>query len=63
MGTTGINALTVGIHARNPFQKYSKENKGYNDPETAFDPRYRGLANAGQYPEYRTYGANITITF
>ncbi|AQW90117.1 SusC/RagA family TonB-linked outer membrane protein [Elizabethkingia anophelis] len=63
LGTTGINALTVGVHARNPFQKYSKENKGYNDPETAFDPRYRGLANAGQYPEYRTYGANITITF
>lgn len=63
LANTGINELTFGVHARNPFQKYAKENKGYNDPETSFDPRYRGLANSGQYPEIKTYGANVSITF
>ena len=63
LANTGINELTFGVHARNPFQKYAKENKGYNDPETSFDPRYRGLANPGQYPEIKTYGANVSITF
>ena len=60
---TGVNELTFGVHARNPFQKYAKENKGYNDPETAFDPKFRGLANPGQYPEVKSYGANLTVTF
>lgn len=63
IANTGLNELTLGVHARNPFQKYSDENKGYNDPETSFDPRYRGLANPGQYPEVRSYGANVSITF
>ena len=63
LNNTGITDLTFGVHARNPFQKYSKENKGYNDPETAFDPRFRGLANPGQYPEIKTWGANVAVTF
>ena len=58
-----INDLTIGLHARNPFYKFADENKGYGDPETAFDPRYRGLANAQQYPNLKTFGANVSVTF
>lgn len=58
-----INDLTIGLHARNPFYKFADENKGYGDPETAFDPRYRGLANPQQYPNLKTFGGNVSITF
>ncbi len=63
LANTGVRELTFGIHARNPFQKYAKENKGYNDPETSFSASQRGYANSGQYPEIKTWGANITVGF
>ncbi|WP_172280502.1 SusC/RagA family TonB-linked outer membrane protein [Chryseobacterium sp. LAM-KRS1] len=63
LGASKINELTIGVHARNPFYKFSKENRGYDDPETAFDPRYRGLANPDQYPNLKTYGASVTVSF
>lgn len=58
-----INDLTIGLHARNPFYKFADDNKGYGDPETAFDPRYRGLANAQQYPNLKTFGGSVSVTF
>lgn len=58
-----IKNLTIGVHARNPFYKFADENKGYGDPETAFDPRYRGLSNAGQYPNLKTFGGSVSLTF
>ena len=58
-----INDLTIGLHARNPFYKFADENKGYGDPETAFDPRYRGIANAQQYPNLKTFGGSVSVTF
>jgi TonB-linked SusC/RagA family outer membrane protein len=63
LGNSRINELTIGVHARNPFYKFAKENRGYDDPETAFDPRYKGLANADQYPNLKTYGASVTVAF
>ena len=58
-----IKNLTIGVHARNPFYKFADENKGYGDPETAFDPRYRGISNAGQYPNLKTFGGSVSLTF
>ncbi|WP_428070308.1 SusC/RagA family TonB-linked outer membrane protein [Chryseobacterium gambrini] len=67
LGNSKINELTIGFQARNPFIKFAKENRNYDDPETGFDGNgaYAGfIGNAAtQYPNLRTYGGNISITF
>ncbi|MCL1674025.1 SusC/RagA family TonB-linked outer membrane protein [Elizabethkingia meningoseptica] len=60
---TGVNNLTIGVHARNPFEKYAKENRGYNDPETSGNVSYKGIAVNSQYPAVRSYGFDLTVTF
>lgn len=61
---TGVNELTIGVHARNPFTKFASDNKNYDDPETSFDSSIPGIVNgAGQYPTVKSYGASISISF
>ena len=64
---TAINELTVGVHARNPFIKFADENKNYDDPETGYGgtANYTGFISqsADQYPNIKSYGASISVTF
>lgn len=67
LGNSRINELTIGVHARNPFIKFAKENRNYDDPETGYEGNgaYAGYisSTAVQYPNLRTFGGNISITF
>ncbi len=67
LGQSKINELTIGIQARNPFTKFAKENRNYDDPETGFEGNgaYSGYisSSAVQYPNLRTFGGNLTVTF
>ncbi|WBV61795.1 SusC/RagA family TonB-linked outer membrane protein [Chryseobacterium camelliae] len=67
LGNSRINELTIGVQARNPFVKFAKENRNYDDPETSYqgDGAYSGYISSGavQYPNLRTFGGNISITF
>jgi len=60
----GLDGLTFGVYARNPFVKYAKENKGYGDPETSLGSgNLRGITGVNQYPAIKTFGFNTTINF
>lgn len=63
----GINELTIGVHARNPFVKFADENKNYDDPETGYNGgnAYSGFSSgsADQYPNVKSYGASVSVTF
>jgi hypothetical protein len=59
-----INALTVGINARNPFTVLPAENRGYSDPEFSnTSGNSQGLSTVGRYPATRTYGMTVNLTF
>lgn len=61
---TFVNALTLGVYARNPFFIYAKDNRNYADPETASSSgNAGGIASTSQYPTMRTYGFNVNVTF
>ena len=70
----GINSLSVGVNARNPFvfladgtlikAKNGLENRGYIDPEASVTSgNAQGYANIGQYPTTRTFGFSVNLTF
>ena len=60
----GIQGLTLGVNARNPFMVLPAENKRYHDPENAnTSGNGSGLAVTGQYPATRTFGFNVNLTF
>ncbi len=60
----GINGLTLGVNARNPFVVLPKENRSYHDPEFAnTGGNGSGLANTGAYPATKTFGFNVNLTF
>lgn len=67
LGQSRINELTIGVQARNPFIKFADENRNYDDPETGFEGNgsYSGYisSTAVQYPNLRTFGGNVTVTF
>ncbi len=67
LGESKINELTIGVQARNPFTKFAKENRNYDDPETGFEGNgaYSGYisSSAVQYPNLRTFGGSVTVTF
>ena len=67
LGQSKINELTIGVQARNPFTKFAKENRNYDDPETGFEGNgaYSGYISnsAVQYPNLRTFGGSVTVTF
>ncbi|WP_027381007.1 SusC/RagA family TonB-linked outer membrane protein [Chryseobacterium daeguense] len=61
---TFVNSLAIGVYARNPFFIYAKDNRNYNDPETANTTgNAAGVAVTGQYPSMRTFGFNLNVTF
>ncbi|MBW7675898.1 SusC/RagA family TonB-linked outer membrane protein [Chryseobacterium chendengshani] len=64
LGNTFVNSLSFGVYARNPFFIYSKDNRNFNDPETAnTNGNAGGIAVTGQYPSMRTFGFNLNATF
>ena len=64
LASTGVNEVTFGVHARNPFVKYAKDNLNYADPETSFtNGNGKGLANSTQYPSVKTFGINLNVKF
>jgi TonB-linked SusC/RagA family outer membrane protein len=70
---TGFNNVRVGVTARNPFTVLAKENRGYDDPEYSINNGNAvglasGTSNSGtggtnQYPNLRTYGFTVNLTF
>ncbi|NAW51939.1 SusC/RagA family TonB-linked outer membrane protein [Elizabethkingia argentiflava] len=68
---TFIKSITIGAYARNPFIKYSRENRNFADPETSGTTTSKtsnvgnatGYANMNQYPTIRSFGFNIKATF
>lgn len=61
---SGIRELTVGVHARNPFMKFAKDNLNYADPETSNTTgNAQGIASNNQYPTLKTYGLNLNVKF
>jgi len=64
LASTFVNSATLGVFARNPFIKYADNNLNYNDPETASgNGNANGIALDTQYPNYRTFGFNLNVTF
>ncbi|OAB27660.1 TonB-linked outer membrane protein, SusC/RagA family [Flavobacterium fryxellicola] len=63
----GLTSLRFGVNARNPFTVLAKSNKGYTDPEasdsTANNGNGLGYSGTGQYPNTRTFGGSINLTF
>ena len=63
----GLTSLRFGINARNPFVVLAKSNKGYTDPEasdsTANNGNGQGYSGTGQYPNTRTFGGSMNLTF
>lgn len=63
--STGLDGLTIGVYARNPFRVFSKENRNYSDPESNVSNgnNVMGIAARSQYPTTRIIGFNTTINF
>jgi len=60
----GLTSLRLGVNARNPFMILPKENRNYSDPEQSRSSgNDQGLAATGQYPQTRTYGFSVNLTF
>jgi len=70
---TGLTSLRVGVNARNPFTVLARQNRGYDDPETSISNGNivglaSGTSNSGtggtnQYPNTRTVGFSLNLTF
>lgn len=64
----GLQEITMGVHARNPFQKFADDNLNYADPESSFyssgsTPNARGVSNRGQLPSTKVYGFSLNLKF
>jgi hypothetical protein len=60
----GLSSLRFGVNARNPLTVLPKENRNYHDPEQSRSSgNDTGLAVTGQYPQTRTFGFNVNLTF
>jgi hypothetical protein len=61
---TGLSGVSVTATARNPFTILSAENRGYADPEASNQGGNGvGLSVVGNYPNTRTFGLNVNLTF
>lgn len=62
---TKLTSVRFGVSARNPFIFLPKENRGYSDPEFSNTARGNaiGISNVGKYPQTRTIGFNVNVTF
>lgn len=68
MRAYGLQEVTFGVHARNPFQKFADNNLDYVDPENSYyssgtTPNARGVANRGQLPSTKVYGFSLNLKF
>ena len=60
----GIDEITFGVYARNPFMKFAKNNLNYADPETSYyGGNARGVASRTQYPSTKVYGFSLNVKF
>lgn len=69
----GITGLTLGVHGRNLFTKFAKNNNGYSDPDTSFvttksnninlSTDVQGIVEDNQYPSLKTYGFSVSVNF
>ncbi len=61
---SGLTGLTIGVHARNPFVKFSDSNRNYADPESAYTTgNAQGYASSSQYPAIKSYGVSVNVNF
>ncbi|WP_027387958.1 SusC/RagA family TonB-linked outer membrane protein [Chryseobacterium gregarium] len=61
---SGLSGLSIGVHARNPFVKYSDNNRNFVDPESAYTTgNAQGYATVGQYPSIKSYGFSVNVNF
>ncbi|MDR2237792.1 MAG: SusC/RagA family TonB-linked outer membrane protein [Chryseobacterium sp.] len=61
---SGLTGLTIGVHARNPFVKFSDSNRNYADPESAYTTgNAQGYAASSQYPAIKSYGVSVNVNF
>ncbi len=59
-----LEAVTIGVYARNPFTILGNGNLHYNDPETSNTTgNSQGIADDNQYPVLKTYGFNVSFNF
>ncbi len=70
--STKLASVKFGVNARNPFVFLPKENRGYSDPEfsntddsnpAAVNTNANGISSVGKYPQTRTFGFSINVTF
>ncbi|WP_300568072.1 SusC/RagA family TonB-linked outer membrane protein [Flavobacterium sp.] len=62
--STKLASVKFGVNARNPFVFLPKENRGYSDPEFSNTiGNAAGISNVGKYPQTRTFGFNVNVTF
>ena len=67
----GLQEITFGAYARNPFQKFADDNLNYADPEASFYTsgnknnvaNARGVSNRGQLPSTKVYGFSLNLKF
>lgn len=61
---TGIASVDLGINARNPFMFLAKDNRYYDDPESSnTSGNAQGIATISNYPNVRTYGFSVNVSF
>ena len=59
-----LSSASISFSGRNLFTVLPKENRGYANPESNFSSGNAvGLSDSGQYPETRTYGVSLNLTF
>ena len=61
----GLTSLAFGVNARNFYTWLPKQNRGYNDPETAeaTGNLTSGLAFTDRYPSQSSYGFSVNLKF
>ena len=61
---TPVTAINFGINARNLFMVLPKANRNYSDPEASNTTgNAQGYSPIGNYPNTRTYGVSVNVTF
>ena len=62
--TVGLTNFVVTAIATNPFTVLSKQNRGFADPESSNRGGNQvGLSVVGNYPNTKTYGLSLNLTF
>lgn len=60
----GLEEVTLGLHARNPWIKLADDNLGYADPENNYlGGTAMGFAGLSQYPTLKSYGFSLNVKF